>query len=119
MRDDRGVRGVRRRAAGHGINTCRCGAALSRCRCMGPHTPRIVQETCDRCRPPHEKTPRRVDVNQHTPAEKAITEAMRAVEAAGASPALTDAIVLLQKARDRVADHADAVVAERSLVVPS
>lgn len=86
---------------------------------MGPHTPRIVQETCDRCRPPHEKTPRRVDVNQHTPAEKAITEAMRAVEAAGASPALTDAIVLLQKARDRVADHADAVVAERSLVVPS
>jgi len=30
-----------------------------------------------------------------------------------------EAIVLLQKARDRVADHADAVVAERSLVVPS
>lgn len=55
MRNDRGVRGVRRGAAGHGINTCRCGAALSRCRCMGPHTPRIVQETCDRCRPPHEQ----------------------------------------------------------------
>lgn len=51
--------------------------------------------------------PTRMDRQWHTPAETAIREAMLAVEAAGASPALTDAITLLGKARDRVADHVE------------
>ncbi len=42
-----------------------------------------------------------------TPAEIAIINAMQAVEAAGASVALTDAVALLSKARDRVADHVE------------
>ncbi len=48
---------------------------------------------------------RRNDVHLWTPAEHAISAAIQAVEEAGASRALTDAIVLLGKARDRVADH--------------
>ena len=49
--------------------------------------------------------PTRADMTYWTPAEHAIAKAMEAVEAAGASPALTDAVTLLGKARDRVADH--------------
>lgn len=59
---------------------------------------------------PHKRPdgiPSRCDLSLMSPAELAITEAMRAVEAAGASVALTDAIVLLGKARDRVADHVE------------
>lgn len=44
-----------------------------------------------------------------TAAEHAIQEAVRAVESLGASPALTDAVVLLGRARGRVADHAEGV----------
>jgi hypothetical protein len=49
----------------------------------------------------------RCDQNHFTPAEAAIFAAMQEVEAMGASKALTDAVILLQKARDRVADHAE------------
>lgn len=49
--------------------------------------------------------PTRIDITLMSPAELAITEAIRIVEEAGASIALTDAVVLLGKARDRVADH--------------
>lgn len=52
--------------------------------------------------------PTRCDMNWMTPAELAITDAMMAVENAGASPALTEAVTLLSKARDRVADHVEA-----------
>jgi hypothetical protein len=52
--------------------------------------------------------PTRIDRNFLTPAELAILDAMAAVEAAGGSVALTEAITLLQKARDRVADHVEA-----------
>jgi len=51
--------------------------------------------------------PTRADRTLMTPAELAITAAMHAVEDAGASIALTDAVILLGKARDRVADHAE------------
>lgn len=51
--------------------------------------------------------PRRNDVEQHTPAEAAITEAMRKVEEAGCHPLLTDAVVLLSEARDKVADFVE------------
>jgi hypothetical protein len=53
-------------------------------------------------------TPTRIDQRWQTAAERAIRDAMLAVEAAGGSPALTDAITLLSKARDRVADHVEA-----------
>jgi hypothetical protein len=42
-----------------------------------------------------------------TPAELAISEAIQAVEKVGASKALTDAVLLLSRARDRVADHVE------------
>lgn len=44
-------------------------------------------------------------MQQWSPAERAIQEAVDEVERAGASVALTDAVVLLGKARERVADH--------------
>lgn len=51
--------------------------------------------------------PTRIDRRWLTDAELAIMKAMEAVEAAGGSVALTDAINLLSKARDRVADHVE------------
>jgi len=51
--------------------------------------------------------PRRIDTQLWTPEEKAIGDAMAMVEAAGASAALTEAVTLLQRARDRMADHAE------------
>jgi hypothetical protein len=53
--------------------------------------------------------PRRCDHSLMTPAEIAITEAIQAVEAAGASAALTDAVLLLGMARERVADHVEGI----------
>jgi len=53
--------------------------------------------------------PSRNDTLMWTPAEKAIADAMRAVEDAGAHPLLTDAVNLLIQARDKVADHAETV----------
>ena len=52
--------------------------------------------------------PTRSDRQWWTPTETAITEAMYAVENAGASEALTTAVILLGDARDRVADHVEA-----------
>jgi hypothetical protein len=51
--------------------------------------------------------PTRIDINWLTAAELATREAMHAVEKAGGSPALTDALTLLSKARDRIADHVE------------
>lgn len=51
--------------------------------------------------------PTRIDLQWLTPAEIAIIDAMRAVEAAGASTSLTAAVTLLSKARDCVADHVE------------
>ena len=48
--------------------------------------------------------PRRNDITQQTPAERAIREAVLRVEEAGCHPLLTDAVVLLQQAKDKVAD---------------
>ena len=60
-------------------------------------------------RPAHREDgwPTRDDMSFWTPAEHAIWAAMQAVEAAGASPALTDAVILLRMARGRVADHVE------------
>lgn len=51
--------------------------------------------------------PTRCDTSLMSDAEVVITSAMRAVEMTGSSTALTDAVVLLGKARDRVADHVE------------
>lgn len=49
--------------------------------------------------------PTRIDMLHWSAAELAISNAMAAVERAGASKALTDAVTFLGQARDRVADH--------------
>lgn len=56
--------------------------------------------------------PTRCDMSLMTSAELAITTAMNAVEITGASIALTDAITLLGKARERVADHVEGRVTD-------
>jgi hypothetical protein len=48
-------------------------------------------------------------VDKFVPAEKANYDAVQAVEGMPADPRLTDAVVLLQKARDSVADYVDGV----------
>lgn len=53
--------------------------------------------------------PTRADMQWMTPAELAIRDAMQAVEAVGASLALTDAMTLLGKAQERVADYVEGV----------
>ncbi len=56
--------------------------------------------------------PRRSRLYEMTPAELAITEAMEKVEQAGCDVRLTKAVVLLGRARDRVADFVDGVAEE-------
>lgn len=57
-------------------------------------------------------TPRRCYVNLMTPAELAIREAIRVVEEAGCHPLLTDAVVLLTTAKDKVSDWVDQPIME-------
>lgn len=54
-------------------------------------------------------TLRRIRIDQLTPAETAIRNAIIAVERVGADALLTDAVILLQQARDKVADYVDRV----------
>lgn len=56
--------------------------------------------------------PRRARLDLLTPAERAIYNAIQTVEAAGTHPALTEAVNLLQRARDMVADYVDLVPGE-------
>jgi hypothetical protein len=51
--------------------------------------------------------PRRMCLNLMTPAELSIFNAMQEVEKAGAHPLLTDAVILLGQARDKVADFVE------------
>ncbi len=51
--------------------------------------------------------PRRIILDQNTPAELAIYNAMQVVEELGADVKLTDAIILLDKAKNLVADYVD------------
>lgn len=53
--------------------------------------------------------PRRIQMEQWVPAEKAIYDAVQIVEAMGADPRLTEAVNLLAEARARVADFVDGV----------
>ncbi len=54
-------------------------------------------------------TPRRSQVDKFTPAERAIYDAMTMVEDLPPDVRLTEAVVLLGRARDRVADFVDDV----------
>jgi len=56
--------------------------------------------------------PRRIHSEKRTPAEKAITNAMIAVEEAGGDPLLTEAVSLLSTARDKVSDFVDRELAK-------
>lgn len=51
--------------------------------------------------------PTRGDMSLWTEAEHKISQTVEVVERAGASKALTDAVILLNKARERVADHVE------------
>lgn len=51
--------------------------------------------------------PRRSRIDLHTPAEAAIRHAVQVIEAMDAHPLLTDAVVLLQEAKDKVADYVE------------
>lgn len=53
--------------------------------------------------------PRRICVDKMTPAELAIRAAIQAVEALPPDTRLTDAVVLLDQAKDKVADFVDGV----------
>jgi len=56
--------------------------------------------------------PRRIRIDLFTPAELAIYDAVQEVEKAGAHPHLTKAVILLQEAREAVADYVDGVPAK-------
>lgn len=53
------------------------------------------------------QVPRRNIISEQHPAELAIGIAMDKIENAGADPLLTDAIFLLQQAKDKVSDFID------------
>ena len=61
-------------------------------------------------------TPRRIQFEKLTPAERAIFDAMQAVEDLPADVRLTDAVTLLHAARESVADFVDGVPLIRRLV---
>jgi hypothetical protein len=61
------------------------------------------------------KFPRRSCIYLLTPAEKAVWDAAQAVEALGADVRLTDAVVLLQQAREKLADYFDEQIQNTSL----
>lgn len=52
-------------------------------------------------------TPRRCRLDLLTPAEIALWQAASMIEDSGAHPLLTEAIMLLQQARERVADYVE------------
>lgn len=68
---------------------------------------------CEECSPPkvmsklNPEVPRRAMIPEWCDAERAIQDAVNRVEAMGASPSLTHAVILLGDARNAVADHYD------------
>lgn len=79
------------------------------------HKRRVVCRTCSMPDETQERegsrdavvVPRRIDRLRHTPAERAITDAMQVVEEMAADVRLTQAVILLGRARDLVADYVD------------
>lgn len=60
-----------------------------------------------------DEIPRRNKLDKYTPAELAIRDAIQVVEAVGADPLLTEAVILLGRAKDKVADYVDRELARR------
>ena len=60
------------------------------------------------------KWPRRASIPHMTPAELAIRAAVQAVEEAGCDVLLTDAVILLGQAREKVADYVDRMNPEKA-----
>lgn len=58
--------------------------------------------------------PRRNRLDLLTPAETAIVEALKVLDKSGAHPLLTDAVILLQQARDKVADYVENTIPRAS-----
>ena len=54
-----------------------------------------------------EGIPRRYDLGRMTPTELAIRDSMLVIESMGAHQLLTEAVVCLTQARERVADYID------------
>jgi hypothetical protein len=52
-------------------------------------------------------TPRRCRLNLLTPPEIALWQAIRMIEESGSHPLLTEAVTLLQQAREKVADYVE------------
>jgi hypothetical protein len=59
--------------------------------------------------------PRRIDLNAMSPTELSILKVVGEVELLGADTKLTDAVVLLQQARDKVADYVDMMIARKAV----
>ena len=57
----------------------------------------------------NDQIPRRIRIDLMVPAELAIREALLAVEKMPADTRLTEAVILLSKAQNRVADYVDGV----------
>jgi len=53
--------------------------------------------------------PRRNRIDLNTPAELAIRQAIHIVEEVGTHPLLTEAVILLGQAREKVADYIDSL----------
>jgi hypothetical protein len=64
-----------------------------------------------------EEVPRRADMRRWTAAERAIYDALQAVEAMPADVRLTDAVTLLGAAKDSVADFIDGVEFRRTVFI--
>lgn len=62
---------------------------------------------------------RRIDISRFTPAEQAIYDAMAAVERLPPDERLTNAVILLQKARSHVADYVDGINEIKELHISS
>lgn len=60
-----------------------------------------------------DNVPRRARLDLFTKAERAIYDAVQEVEALAADVRLTDAVVLLQAARESVADYVDGIEKRR------
>ena len=86
------------------------GMSIERCAKHSRHYDTDAIERCPLC--VEECVMRRNRIDLYTPAEKAIHDAIQAVEAVGAHPYLTAAVVLLQEAKENVADYVDEIIKE-------
>lgn len=90
-------------------DVCECrvpGPGNGNSKCMAPMRA-VCQCTCHK--PPADEIPRRARIDLMSSGELAIMKAIHVVEQAGADVRLTEAIILLGRAKDHVADFVDNV----------